>query len=37
VAVKGRVTGDDANTAECNIGTPEEPKLVRLSKSLTEE
>jgi ribonuclease HI len=37
VAVKGRVTGDDADTAECNIGTPEEPKLVKLSKSLTEE
>jgi ribonuclease HI len=37
VAVKGRVTGDDADTGECNIGTPEEPKLVKLSKSLTEE
>jgi ribonuclease HI len=37
VAVKGRVTGDDADMAECNIGTPEEPKLVKLSKSLTEE
>jgi ribonuclease HI len=32
VAVKGRVTGDDADTAECNIGTPEEPKFVKLSK-----
>jgi ribonuclease HI len=32
VAVKGRVTGDDADAAECNIGTPEEPKLVKLSK-----
>jgi ribonuclease HI len=37
VAVRGRVSGDDADTAECNIGTPEEPKLVKLSKSLTEE
>ena len=37
VAVKGRIAGDDADTAECNIGTPEEPKLVKLSKSLTEE
>jgi hypothetical protein len=37
VAVKGRVSGDDADTAECNIGTPEEPKFVKLSKSLTEE
>jgi ribonuclease HI len=37
VAMKGRISGDDADTAECNIGTPEEPKLVKLSKSLTEE
>jgi hypothetical protein len=37
VAVGGRVSGDDTDTAECNIGTPEEPKLVKLSKSLTEE
>ena len=22
VAVKGRVSGDEADTAECNIGTP---------------
>jgi ribonuclease HI len=27
VAVKGRISGDDADTTECNIGTPEEPKL----------
>jgi hypothetical protein len=37
VAVKGRVSGDEADTAECNIGTPEEPKFVKLSRSLTEE
>jgi hypothetical protein len=37
VAVKGRVSGGDADTAECNIGTPEEPKLVKLSRSLTKE
>jgi hypothetical protein len=37
VAVKGRVSGDDADTAECNIGTPEEPKFVKLSRSLTKE
>ena len=37
VAVKGRVSGDDADTTECNIGTPEEPKFVKLSRSLTEE
>jgi ribonuclease HI len=37
VAVGGRVSGDDADAAECNIGTPEEPKFVKLSRSLTEE
>jgi ribonuclease HI len=37
VAVRGRVSGDDDDTAECNIGTPEEPKFVKLSKVLTEE
>jgi ribonuclease HI len=37
VAVGGRVSGDDTDTAECNIGTPEEPKFVKLSKSLTKE
>jgi hypothetical protein len=36
VAVGGRVSGDDDDTTECNIGTPEEPKFVKLSKSLTE-
>ena len=37
VAIKGRILGDDADMTECNIGTPEEPKFVKLSKSLTEE
>ena len=37
MAIKGRIAGDDADTAECNIGTPEEPKFVKLSRSLTEE
>jgi ribonuclease HI len=37
VAVKGRVSGDDADTTECNIGTREEPKFVRLSRDLTRE
>jgi hypothetical protein len=37
VVVKGRVSGEDTDTAECNIGTPEEPNFVRLSRSLTEE
>jgi hypothetical protein len=30
VAVKGRVSGDDADTDECNIGTLEEPKFIKL-------
>jgi ribonuclease HI len=37
VAMKGRISGDDADTAACNIGKPEEPKFVKLSRSLTEE
>ena len=37
VAIKGRISGDDADTTECNIGTPEEPRFVKLSRSLTEE
>jgi ribonuclease HI len=37
VAVRGRISGDDADTTECNIGTPEEPKLVKLSRNLIEE
>jgi hypothetical protein len=37
VAVKGRVLGEGADTAECNIGTPEDPKFVKLSRSLTTE
>jgi hypothetical protein len=35
VAVKGRVLDEDADTTECNIGTQEEPKFVKLSRSLT--
>jgi ribonuclease HI len=37
VEVKGRVSGDDADTTECNIGTPEEPKFVQLSRNLIKE
>jgi ribonuclease HI len=37
VSVKGGILGDDTDTTECNIGTPEEPKCVKLSRSLTEE
>jgi hypothetical protein len=37
VAVKGKVSNEDADTTECNIGTQEEPRFVRLSSSLTRE
>jgi hypothetical protein len=37
VAVKDRFSCEDADTAECNIGTLEEPKFVKLSRSLTIE
>jgi hypothetical protein len=37
VAVKGRVSNGDVDTAECNIDTQEEPKFVKLSSSLTKE
>jgi hypothetical protein len=37
VVVKGRVSDEGADTDECNIGTPEEPKFVKLSSSLTTE
>jgi hypothetical protein len=37
VAVKGGVSNKDADTAECNISTHEEPKFVKLSSSLTNE
>jgi ribonuclease HI len=37
VVVKGKVSDEDADTAECNIGTSEEPKFIKLSRSLTTE
>jgi ribonuclease HI len=37
VAVKGNILRGDAGTSECNIGTQEEPKFVKLSSSLTQE
>ena len=37
VAVKGNVSGGDVDLSECNIGTQEEPKFVKLSSSLTNE
>jgi hypothetical protein len=37
VAVKGKVSNEDTDTAECNSGTQEEPRFVKLSSSLTRE
>jgi hypothetical protein len=37
VAIKGGASSKDANIAECNIGTQDEPKFVKLSSSLTNE
>ena len=37
MVVKGIISGDNADTAECNIGTQEEPKFVKLSRNLTKE
>jgi hypothetical protein len=36
VAVKGRVSHGDVDTAECNIGTQEEPKFSKLSSNFTK-
>jgi ribonuclease HI len=37
VAVKGKVSNEDVDVAECNIGTEEDPKFVKLSSSLSRE
>jgi hypothetical protein len=37
VVVKSKVSNEDVDTAECNIGTQEEPRFVKLSSSLTRE
>jgi hypothetical protein len=37
VVVKGKVSNEDVDTAECNIGTQEEPNFVKLSSSLINE
>jgi ribonuclease HI len=37
VAVKDKISGGNTDTSECNIGTQEEPKFVKLSSSLTQE
>jgi hypothetical protein len=37
VSVKGKVSEEDVDTIQCNIGTESEPKYVKLSRSLTGE
>jgi hypothetical protein len=37
VALKGKILEDDADTTQCNIGTKNEQKFVRFSRSLTKE
>jgi hypothetical protein len=37
VAVKGKVSTDDADITECNLGTEKDPKYVKLSSSLSRE
>jgi hypothetical protein len=37
VAIKGSVSSEDADIVECNIGTQDEPKFVKLSSILTKE
>ena len=37
MAVKGKIPGGDADSSECNIGTQEEPKFIKLSSSLTNK
>jgi ribonuclease HI len=37
VAVKDKIAGGDVDTSECNIGTQEKPKFIKLSSSPTQE
>jgi ribonuclease HI len=37
VSLKGKVSEEDADTIQCNIGTKSEPKYVKLSRSLIGE
>jgi hypothetical protein len=37
VALKGKILEDDADTTQCNIGTENKPKFVKLSGSLTKD
>jgi hypothetical protein len=35
--LKGKISNDNPDVAECNIGTEEDPKFVKLSKILSKE
>ena len=37
VAVKGKISNENADMDECNIGTKEDPKFVKLSSNLPRE
>jgi hypothetical protein len=37
VVVKGKISNDDADVAECNIGTKKDTKFVKLSSKLLRE
>jgi hypothetical protein len=37
VAIKGKVSNEDVEVAECNIGTEGNPKFIKLSSSLSKE
>jgi hypothetical protein len=37
VAVKGKVSDDNVDVTECNIGTEEDPKFIKLSSSLSKK
>jgi hypothetical protein len=37
VAVKFKISTDDVDVSECNIGTKKDPKFVKLSNSLSRE
>jgi hypothetical protein len=37
LAVKGKMSTDDAIVTKCNVGTEKDPKYVKLSRSLSRE
>jgi hypothetical protein len=37
VAVKGKVSNEEADVTKCNIGTEEEPKFIKMSNNLSKE